>query len=445
MVWVGLVAAVVLASQATPPQTLPVTPSAVEVLPPKPLVLTYPVSGAVVDETGKSVPGADCFIRTPSGRGVDLTADSEGRFSVKLKSVGPYSIWATSGKRWSKTPAKTDGALPTTVVLSTAETKAVEGRVVDETGAPVPGARVDLSTTLDPMVTFIEGVRTDAEGRYRFEDVFTGAKLRLSASARGMSHVAVPGVFTADTPPSKMVLQRADQTVHGRVIGPDGKPVAGAVVQCVNGGRGRPVETDLEGRFVLGGLVSGPVSLGAWSGNMIGNAFVPNAKEEVTIKLGDQGPLQAFLATMPDEVTPGVVAPPFETSHDWVNSPPLTLEGLKGKVVVLDFWGMWCPPCLEEVPEMVKLHADFPDVALIGIHALLATRDKLARFAQVKGMTWPLVMDGEKVSESVATSYAYGIRGFPTLVVIGVDGNVAWVGHRAEEARPVLEALIHKR
>ncbi|MES1147241.1 MAG: carboxypeptidase regulatory-like domain-containing protein [bacterium] len=431
---VGLVALLTLGVQ----QALPVTP--VEL--PKPV--TFEVTGSVVDELGVPVPAADCIIRTQSGRWTDVESDREGRFLVTLKSAGPYKVWARSDKGWSRNPAETDGVQPAKVILNASETRTVEGRVLDNQRKPVPRARVELTALFIPSVPFADVVRTDDEGRYRFENVFTDAKLRLNITARGFATAVSPRTFSAADSQGEFVLDRADQIVRGRVIGFDLKPIEGAIVACVNGGQSRPVQTDAEGRFELTGLVHGPVSLGAWFGNTLGNAFVPDPKHEVVIKMGDQGPLQALLKTMPPTLEPGALAPPLETSPDWINSTPLTLEALKGKIVLLQFWGMWCPPCVEEIPDLVKLHQDMPDVTIIGIHELLATRDKLARFAQQKGMTWPLVMDGTRVDESIATSFTYGIRGFPTLVVIDGEGKVAWVGHSVEGAKTAIEPLLHK-
>ena len=430
---VGLVGLLVLGAQ----QALPVTP----LEPLKPAV--YQVTGSVVDEAGVPVPEADCVILSKAGGWTDSSSGPDGRFAATSKSAGPFTVWAKSEKGWSRTPAKTDGIQEAKVVINVSELRTVEGKVVDEVGNPVPEARVELTSLFIPQVNFRDITRTDPQGHYRFTGVFAESKLKIQVSARGMSQESVVKSFTADEAPAQVVLQTANRTVHGRVVGFDMKPIQGAIVRCVNGGRGRPVETDRDGRFEITGLVKGPVSIAAWSGNMLGNAFVPDSKQEVVIKLGDQGPLQALLATMPPQVTPGVQAPELNTSLDFINSPLLTLEGLKGKVVLLDFWGMWCPPCVEEVPEIVALHHDFPEVTLISIHTLLGTQEKLARFALSKGMTWPVVMDGDKIGESVATSYAYGIRGYPTLVLIDGTGKVAWVGHGAGGAREAITLLGH--
>ena len=99
----------------------------------------------------------------------------------------------------------------------------------------------------------------------------------------------------------------------------------------------------------------------------------------------------------------------------------ISLEDLKGKVVVLDFWGTWCPPCVESVPELRNLHKRYskePSFVLIGISS---DGDEQAwkEFTEKNKMIWPQYRDRDRKILS-----AFNIRAFPTYVVIDHEGIV---------------------
>ena len=99
----------------------------------------------------------------------------------------------------------------------------------------------------------------------------------------------------------------------------------------------------------------------------------------------------------------------------------LSLEDLRGKVVVLDFWATWCPPCVESVPELRNLNKrygkDQPFV-LIGISAD-ADEQAWRQFIGENRMVWPQFRDNER-----RILRAFNIHAFPTYVVIDHEGIV---------------------
>ena len=96
-----------------------------------------------------------------------------------------------------------------------------------------------------------------------------------------------------------------------------------------------------------------------------------------------------------------------------------TLEDLKGKVVMLDFWGTWCPPCVASVPELRKLHKRYstePSFVLIGISS--DYDDAVWRsFTDKNKMIWPQYRDhNRRIAE------AFNVRAFPTYIIIDHEG-----------------------
>ena len=100
----------------------------------------------------------------------------------------------------------------------------------------------------------------------------------------------------------------------------------------------------------------------------------------------------------------------------------LSLSGLKGKVVVLNFWGSWCPPCRWEMPsfeEMWREYAD-QDVVFIGIAVPPDSVEDARDFAELIGVSYPIGLDatGEILVD-------FGVTEFPTTFIFDRDGNQA--------------------
>jgi peroxiredoxin len=97
-----------------------------------------------------------------------------------------------------------------------------------------------------------------------------------------------------------------------------------------------------------------------------------------------------------------------------------TLSSLKGKVVVVNFWATWCPPCRQEMPDLEKLSKEYADQGLV----VLAISDEPAKtvqpFIQKQGYTFPVLLDaGRKVNDE------YHMEGIPHSFVYNRQGHLA--------------------
>ena len=134
------------------------------------------------------------------------------------------------------------------------------------------------------------------------------------------------------------------------------------------------------------------------------------------------------------------VGKPFElTFTDAIGGKEISVQkDLKGKVVVVDFWATWCPPCVRAVPGMKKLYAQYKDkgVEFIGVSLDLSEADgglaALKEFVSKNGITWPQYYQGEGDLSS-----RWAVSAIPTLFVIDADGKLA-----SADARGNIEKLI---
>jgi thiol-disulfide isomerase/thioredoxin len=109
-------------------------------------------------------------------------------------------------------------------------------------------------------------------------------------------------------------------------------------------------------------------------------------------------------------------AQPFEFKDMQGNSQ--RLNDYRGKWVLVNFWATWCPPCLEEVPDLVALHEAHKktDLVVIGV-ALDSTEKSVKAFVAKRNVTYPIVVGTYEMAEQVGkidvlpTSYLYNPQG----------------------------------
>ena len=140
---------------------------------------------------------------------------------------------------------------------------------------------------------------------------------------------------------------------------------------------------------------------------------------------------------------PGVKPLPF-TGKDLAGLP-VSLAAYKGKVILLDFWATWCPPCRDEVPNLVKNYNKYHAKGFEVVGVSLDRKDdkpKLVSYTKENKMPWRQVFDGGYWSAAMAK--AYGVQAIPFSVLIGRDGKILAVGDniRGAELEPAIQAAL---
>jgi thiol-disulfide isomerase/thioredoxin len=123
---------------------------------------------------------------------------------------------------------------------------------------------------------------------------------------------------------------------------------------------------------------------------------------------------------------PGAMAPEI-AAEGWLNADgPVRLADLKGKVVVVEFWATWCPPCREAIPHLNQLRQRWlgKDVVIVGLTDEPA--EEVARFAKKADLQYT-------VGTGSLSSFDYGVDTIPHAFVLDGSGRIVWQGFPTRE------------
>ena len=132
----------------------------------------------------------------------------------------------------------------------------------------------------------------------------------------------------------------------------------------------------------------------------------------------------------------GKEAPEIQAAY-WLNAPALALRGLRGKIVVVEFWATWCPPCRASIPHLIEMNHKFAAQGVVFISLTNEDRKTVEPFARKMKMDYA-VGGGSK------TSGVYGVRGIPHAFIVDPSGTVAWEGHPMGGLDKALEEQLKK-
>ena len=116
----------------------------------------------------------------------------------------------------------------------------------------------------------------------------------------------------------------------------------------------------------------------------------------------------------------GFLAPDF--SLETLEGKSVTLSDLRGKVVLLNFWATWCPPCRAEMPAFQQAYADYKDEGFVVLAVNATAQDsaeEVAKFIDEYGLSFPIVLD-----RTGEVNQLYLVQSLPTSFFIDKDGVI---------------------
>jgi thiol-disulfide isomerase/thioredoxin len=330
-------------------------------------------------------------------------------------------------------------------------------RLTDEQGRPVAGAHAGITAYFGGSST----LPTDASGWQYSEHAISGedGSLRFAKGrddlenyclvaqhpARGLAAIASIDPTRLDR--TVTVVMRPRCRLSGRLVSSELRAArnrkltwSNVYLRC-NGKRALGCTSEqAEFHFYV---PPGTYTLRAYSDetHIVTKAVeVPPRRDDLQLAPIDLPPTRLVLLE-------GEVAPELEDVVAWKNSAPSKLADLRGKVVLLVFWGYWCGPCLAEIPTLAALQEQYREQGLtvIGVHVDagdgIDSAEKLdEKLSQIKRSAWkgkdipfPVALvpqrrvpytPGMTTTARSKTAARYGVTGYPTAVLINRRGRV---------------------
>jgi len=139
---------------------------------------------------------------------------------------------------------------------------------------------------------------------------------------------------------------------------------------------------------------------------------------------------------LPDGTGTGEQAPTFSLTD--IDGNAVSLQSLRGKVVVLDLFATWCGPCKSQMAELNEVRARYSTSEVVILSIDVDTRETASQAREFKaeyGATWAFAMDTDSVGEK------YGASAIPTLAIIDRAGNLAYTNQGLEDASALIARI----
>ena len=128
---------------------------------------------------------------------------------------------------------------------------------------------------------------------------------------------------------------------------------------------------------------------------------------------------------------------PEVSAGTWINTDSFKLADHKDKIVVVEFWATWCPPCRTTIPHLKTMYEEYKNKGVMIVSLSQEPADTINEFNKKAGMNW--IIGAESSSGS-----AYGVTGIPAAYIV-VDGKIVWNGHPMDGLDAKIKELVEAR
>ena len=121
-----------------------------------------------------------------------------------------------------------------------------------------------------------------------------------------------------------------------------------------------------------------------------------------------------------------------------LNGSERTMGSFGKKLILVDFWTTWCPPCRESIPHLNTVYSRYKDrLDLVGISLDTIDKSQVAEFARKAGISYPILMGNTDLAQK------YGIRSIPTILFVDRNGIILQ-RHTGIAGTGTLEGIIRE-
>jgi thiol-disulfide isomerase/thioredoxin len=121
------------------------------------------------------------------------------------------------------------------------------------------------------------------------------------------------------------------------------------------------------------------------------------------------------------------------------NGTDFTLSGLHGKWVLVNFWAPWCPPCLQEMPDLVALQQQHDNLQVIGVAVMYGSRKEVTDIVGKLSISYPIVFGNEDTAGDFG-----GLDGLPTSFMYSPSGKLLGL-HQGMLTKAEIEQVIEQK
>lgn len=360
------------------------------------------------------------------------------------------------------------------------ETGRLTVKVMDEAGEPLQIQSVQLwlkkQKTDDNDVGGYRGYifvaeQTKQAGVFRVTGIPAGKYHKLTVSREGYAPFHRYDIQVTSSAESEIVCRLSKGgRIEGYVTDKEGNPVSGIPVIVNSVECRRDVATDSKGRFiaehladVLYSVIAEPKTQSPYGPTILeGGARCGASNIHIVLmkRHGSKTNRESVHKLKPsfgqedgafaDQVSKASMESGMFAQRELMNkpAPPLVIEkwhngsfwqlDLKGKVVLLDFWGVWCGPCKQQIPFLKKLHEDYSQrgLVIIGVHTQLR-KEEISQFITKETLGYLVAVDYQD-----KTAEMYRVLNYPTTFLIDRTGLVRSAEPNEEKCEELIKLLL---